>query len=286
MKILHTKEELISFRASLDECSPTVCVGLVPTMGALHNGHKSLIQASLSENQHTIVSVFVNPTQFAPNEDLSTYPRTLESDCALCADLGVSAVFAPNVEEMYESPLDAQFHNDEVSMLPPRSMGYVLEGFARPTHFSGVLQVVMKLFMLTRAHNAYFGRKDAQQILLIRRMVQDLFIPIQIRDCPIVRDIDGLALSSRNIYLSKEERARALAIPRALESILQAYNNGEIHTNTLRAIGLRELKGVEVEYLQICNENLRAIKQVIAQKSLVLLAARIGTTRLLDNLWL
>ncbi|WP_233713013.1 MULTISPECIES: pantoate--beta-alanine ligase [unclassified Helicobacter] len=293
-------------------------------MGALHKGHRSLIEASVKENTHTIVSIFVNPTQFAPNEDLATYPRTLDSDIALCESLGVSAVFAPSADEMYKtresknaesSKLDSEaakqnadsskidsalaestapshasqiYANDEVRILPPQSMGYVLEGYARPTHFAGVLQVVMKLFMLTRAHRAYFGRKDAQQLLIIKRMVADLFIPITIRDCPIVRDDDGLALSSRNVYLSQSERQNALAIPRALESIKKAYESGESSAQKLREIGLKELakSTLEVEYLQICDSNMTLLDSIIPQNSLVLLVARAGKTRLLDNLWL
>ena len=155
MQVLQSIKELKAFRESLGVQS----VGLVPTMGALHKGHLSLISESSRHNAHTIVSIFVNPTQFGQNEDLSTYPRTLEQDLALCENLGVSAVFAPSVEEMYAS-------DDEIAILPPKMMGYVLEGFDRPTHFAGVLQVVLKLFMLTRPHKAYFGKKDAQQVLI------------------------------------------------------------------------------------------------------------------------
>lgn len=314
MQVFHTTSELIAFRAKLESsfaknasagANGAISIGLVPTMGALHKGHRSLIEASIKENTHTIVSIFVNPTQFAPNEDLATYPRTLDSDIALCESLGVSAVFAPSADEMYKTresknadsgkiestaPIHASqiYANDEVRILPPQSMGYVLEGYARPTHFAGVLQVVMKLFMLTRAHRAYFGRKDAQQLLIIKRMVADLFIPIAIRDCPIVRDDDGLALSSRNVYLNQNERQNALAIPRALESIKKAYESGESSAQKLREIGLKELakSTLEVEYLQICDSNLALIDSIIPQNSLILLVARAGKTRLLDNLWL
>lgn len=318
--ILRTKDELRAFRAQIDcefdgllhkSCSTLdsrarPSVGLVPTMGALHAGHKSLIQKSLTQNSHTIVSIFVNPTQFAPGEDFSRYPRTFEQDYAMCAALGVSAVFAPEAQEIYEksnqslpSSLESNPNKstildsgaasalDEVSLLPPKSMGYVLEGFARPSHFAGVLQIVMKLFMLTRAHNAYFGRKDAQQLLIISQMVRDLCIPITIHGCEIVRDDDGLALSSRNRYLQPEDRAAALALPRALESIRNALHNGTTKSKELQAIGLQALKNIEVEYLEIVNERLELIEEIgNGVCAIVLLAARVGGIRLLDNLWL
>lgn len=280
MAILRTKQELLDFRAALD---PRQSLGLVPTMGALHNGHKSLIQASTQANPHTIVSIFVNPTQFAPNEDLARYPRTLESDCALCETLNVSAVFSPSVEEIY--PSKAQGALDEVSLLPPKSMGYVLEGFARPTHFAGVLQIVLKLFMLTRAHNAYFGQKDAQQLLLIKRMVRDLCLPISIHSCPIVRDELGLALSSRNAYLSPSDRTQALSLHKALESIKQAYNQGTRVTRELQNIGRAELKGMDIEYLEIIDENVVYVEYA-SRGCIVVLAVMVGGVRLLDNLWL
>lgn len=329
--ILRTKDELLAFRASLDsapessaESSPkssaldsgvnppkTGLVGLVPTMGALHAGHESLIQKSLAENSHTIISIFVNPTQFAPGEDFSRYPRTFEQDYELCAKLGVSAVFAPEASEMYgdSSPLKSSAPNspqsptlestapessinalDEVSLLAPKSMAYVLEGFARPSHFGGVLQIVMKLFMLTRAHNAYFGRKDAQQLLLIEKMVRDLCVPIRIRPCEIVRDDDGLALSSRNRYLSPSDRAHALALPQALESIRKALHSGITNSDELKRIALAKLastKGLEVEYLEIVDRHLELVGEIDkGAGAIVLLAARVGGVRLLDNLWL
>lgn len=283
MAILRTKQELLDFRAALD---PRQSLGLVPTMGALHNGHKSLIQASTQANPHTIVSIFVNPTQFAPSEDLARYPRTLESDCALCETLNVSAVFAPSVEEIY--PSKAQGVLDEVSLLPPKSMGYVLEGFARPTHFAGVLQIVLKLFMLTRAHNAYFGQKDAQQLLLIKRMVRDLCLPIDIHSCPIVRDELGLALSSRNAYLSPSDRTQALSLHKALESIKRAYDQGITTSQELQNIGRAELKGMDIEYLEIIDENLSLVEDLrhACGARIVVLAVNVRGVRLLDNIWL
>lgn len=287
--ILRTKNELLAFINKLDSRQD---LGLVPTMGALHNGHKSLIQASIQDNPHTIVSIFVNPTQFAPNEDLSTYPRSLEQDYALCDELGVSAVFAPSVEEMYPSAQGAgalcDSALDEVRLLPPKSMGYVLEGFARPTHFAGVLQVVLKLFMLTRANNAYFGQKDAQQLLLIKKMVRDLCLPICIHGCPIVRDEFGLALSSRNAYLSPSDRTQALSLHKALESIKRAYDQGITTSQELLNIGRAELKGMDIEYLEIIDKNLSLVEDLrhAYGARIVVLAVNVGGVRLLDNIWL
>ena len=282
MKVISTTDELIAFRRALDStnsCIGIARIGLVPTMGALHKGHLSLITRSTKENTHTIVSIFVNPTQFLPNEDLSTYPRQLESDLRLCEENGVSAVFAPHINEMYQS-------QNEVKILAPSTMAYILEGFARPGHFDGVLQIVLKLFCLTRPHNAYFGQKDAQQLLIIKQMVQNLFLPITINPCPIVRDDDGLALSSRNIYLSPQERHLALALPKAINAIQKAYQNGETSCEILVQIGLEQLQHIQVEYLQACNHSLESITTIIPNQSLFLLCARIGKTRLLDNLWI
>ena len=185
MEVCKDRLSLARFRSGLGES-----VGFVATMGALHKGHLSLIEKSLQENTHTIVSIFVNPTQFGENEDFGSYPRTLEADLALCEKAGVSAVFAPSVEDMYST--------DEITFNPPKNMGYILEGFDRPTHFAGVIAVVLKLFMLIKPRKAYFGQKDAQQVLILQKMVRDLFLDIEIVPCEIVRDDDGLALSSRN----------------------------------------------------------------------------------------
>ena len=280
MQVLQSIKELKAFRESLGAQS----VGLVPTMGALHKGHLSLISESSRHNAHTIVSIFVNPTQFGQNEDLSTYPRTLEQDLALCENLGVSAVFAPSVEEMYAS-------DDEIAILPPKMMGYVLEGFDRPTHFAGVLQVVIKLFMLTRPHKAYFGKKDAQQVLIVQKMIRDLHLPLEIVACPIVRDDDGLALSSRNVYLSAQERESALCIPRTIERIESALNQGVLETKELENLARQTLDSskspapIHIFYAYFCDHSLAPIARIKRGESLFLLAVRVGRTRLLDNLW-
>lgn len=269
-------------------------LGLVPTMGALHAGHSSLIATSIKQNSHTIVSIFVNPAQFAPSEDLATYPRTIEADIARCEELGASAVFLPQASDMYQS-------DDEASINPPKSLACVLEGFARPSHFGGVLQVIMKLFWLSCADNAYFGRKDAQQLLVIQKMVKDFFIPISIVPCPIVRDKDGLALSSRNAYLSKDEREIARAIPKAIESMKKHYDeisaeskNHKIDSKKVPSakevlsVGQKMLQnsGVKLDYLEACDYELKRTDTLTPDKSIILLAGFVGKTRLLDNLWL
>ncbi len=213
MHVLETIATLREYRKNLKES-----VGFVPTMGALHKGHQSLIERSLKENPHTIVSVFVNPTQFGANEDFSAYPRPLEKDLALCETLGVNAVFVPKVSEMY--PYEAE---QRLKLYAPKFLSSSLEGAVRKGHFDGVVQIVLKLFHLTNPTRAYFGKKDAQQLLIIQHLVQDLLLDIEIAPCEIARDSDNLALSSRNVYLNATERKQALAIPKALENIQQSY---------------------------------------------------------------
>ncbi|RDU60743.1 pantoate--beta-alanine ligase [Helicobacter marmotae] len=274
MKVISTIEEMRAYRRSLSQS-----VGLVPTMGALHAGHISLMRASLAQNAHTIVSIFVNPTQFGANEDFDSYPRDMQKDLALCEQSGVSAVFAPSVEEMYSE--------DEITLNPPKAMGYILEGFDRPSHFAGVLQVVLKLFNLTQPHHAYFGQKDAQQVLLIQKMVRDLFLPIVIVPCPIQRDSDNLALSSRNVYLSEQERKRALCIPSTLMAIQNEIDKGHYEVAFLESIVQSGLSDVDrIFYAGFFSHSLKPIKKIVKGESIVLIAARVGQTRLLDNLWI
>lgn len=232
MRALETIAALREYRKSLKES-----VGFVPTMGALHRGHQSLIERSLKENSHTIVSVFVNPTQFGANEDFSAYPRPLEKDLALCEKSGVSAVFVPKIGEMY--PYEAE---QRLKLYAPTFLSHSLEGAMRKGHFDGVVQVVLRLFHLTNPTRAYFGKKDAQQLLIIQHLVQDLLLDIEIAPCEIVRDDDNLALSSRNVYLNATERKQALAIPKALENIQQAIDKGEKACEKLKKLGLEILK--------------------------------------------
>ncbi|GAA8160827.1 pantoate--beta-alanine ligase [Helicobacter pylori] len=275
MRVLETIAALREYRKSLKES-----VGFVPTMGALHKGHQSLIERSLKENPHTIVSVFVNPTQFGPNEDFSAYPRPLEKDLALCEGLGVNAVFLPKTSEMY--PYETE---QRLKLCAPKFLSHSLEGSMRKGHFDGVVQVVLKLFHLVNPTRAYFGKKDAQQLLIIQHLVQDLLLDIEIVPCEIVRDDDSLALSSRNVYLNAAQRKQALAIPKALESIKQAIDKGEKACEKLKKIGLEILETLEVDYLEFCNHKLEPLKTIEPTNTLVLVAARAGKTRLLDNLW-
>ncbi len=275
MHVLETVAALRECRKSLEES-----VGFVPTMGALHKGHQSLIERSLKENSHTIVSVFVNPTQFGANEDFSAYPRPLEKDLALCEGLGVSAVFAPEMSEMY--PYETE---QRLKLYAPKFLSSSLEGAVRHGHFDGVVQVVLKMFHLVNPTRAYFGKKDAQQLLIIEHLVQDLLLDIEIAPCEIVRDSDHLALSSRNVYLNATQRKQALAIPKALENIQQAIDKGEKACEKLKKLGLEILETLEVDYLEFCNHKLEPLKTIEPTNTLVLVAARVGKTRLLDNLW-
>ncbi|WRA99821.1 pantoate--beta-alanine ligase [Helicobacter pylori] len=275
MRALETIATLREYRKSLKES-----VGFVPTMGALHKGHQSLIERSLKENSHTIVSVFVNPTQFGANEDFNAYPRPLEKDLALCERLGVSAVFVPKTSEMYPYEIEQR-----LKLYAPTFLSHSLEGAMRKGHFDGVVQVVLRLFHLVNPTRAYFGKKDAQQLLIIQHLVKDLLLDIEIAPCEIVRDSDNLALSSRNVYLNATQRKQALAIPKALENIKQAINKGEKACEKLKKLGLGILKTLEVDYLEFCNHKLEPLKTIEPANTLVLVAARVGKTRLLDNLW-
>lgn len=277
MKLIQSISQMRDYRSSLTQNHQGI--GFVATMGALHQGHLSLIQTSLAQNDYTIVSIFVNPTQFGANEDFDAYPRTLEQDLALCEEAGVSVVFAPNAQDMYG--------NDEISFNPPVKMGYILEGFDRPTHFAGVLQIVLKLFHLIMPHRAYFGQKDAQQVLMIQKMVKDLFLPIEIVPCPIQRDSDGLALSSRNIYLSAVDRERALCIPRTIMRIKDEIQKGQTEVAYLRTLALKGLERADrIFYADFYNHSLESVTQIVSGDSIFLVAVKIGQTRLLDNLWI
>ncbi|MFA8030623.1 pantoate--beta-alanine ligase [Helicobacter pylori] len=275
MRVLETIATLREYRKSLKES-----VGFVPTMGALHKGHQSLIERSLKENSHTIVSVFVNPTQFGANEDFNAYPRPLEKDLVLCERLGVNAVFVPKTSEMYPYEIEQR-----LKLYAPEFLSSSLEGAMREGHFDGVVQVVLKLFHLVNPTRAYFGKKDAQQLLIIQHLVQDLLLDIEIAPCEIVRDSDNLALSSRNAYLNATQRKQALAIPKALENIQQAIDKGEKACEKLKKLGLEILKNLEVDYLEFCNHKLEPLKTIEPTNTLILVAARVGKTRLLDNLW-
>lgn len=275
MQILKTIEEIRHFRASL---KPNETLGLVPTMGALHQGHQSLITESKKQNTYTAISIFVNPTQFGINEDFNKYPRTFEKDCEICKNLDVDIVFAPTISQIYQK-------QDEITLNPPKSMGYVFEGFVRENHFNGVLQIVLKLFNLVRPNFAYFGQKDAQQLLILKRLIKDMFLPLEIVPCPTIRDTDGLALSSRNIYLSQEERKNALEIPRALQIIQKLFDAGETSSQKLLEEAKKHIKNVMLDYFVITDLDLKNIPTIKSKESIALIAGKVGQTRLLDNLW-
>ncbi len=256
-----------------------ISIGLVPTMGYLHDGHRSLIQRACHENDKVIVSVFLNPIQFGENEDLSSYPRDFEADAAMCREEGVAILFHPEPSDMYG--------DNFMSHVEVEKLTGILCGRTRPTHFRGVTTVVNKLFNISKADRAYFGEKDAQQLAVIRRMVTDLNIDIEICGCPTVREIDGLAKSSRNKYLSAEERKAATILSQALAIGRKMLDEGErdagkIKTAMISAIENEPLSNIE--YVSILDSNfLTTIQGTITDSVLVALAVKIGSTRLIDN---
>lgn len=257
-------------------------VGLVPTMGALHDGHGALIKASVKDCDITVVSVFLNPIQFGRNEDLDKYPKRLEADANFAASLGADYVFAPSVAEMYPN-------GDPLTLVRNESLECLYCGAYRPGHFRGVLTVVSKLFLISKANHAYFGEKDYQQLFLIERMVKDLNFDIKIHRVPIVRESTGLAMSSRNEYLSVDERKQALAISRGLNEAKEAYLAGERGVSKLRDIVVKSivLSRGQVQFVEIVNQNdLQKYSGVLkpTDKVVVLVAAFFGKTRLIDNI--
>jgi pantoate--beta-alanine ligase len=254
-------------------------IGFVPTMGALHQGHLSLIQQARQENEHLIVSIFVNPTQFLEGEDLDAYPRKEEADIKICELSGVDILFMPSIDVMYE--------NDELCIGAPAIRGYVLEGEKRPGHFDGMLQVVMKLLNLSSADRAYFGKKDAQQLALIMQMVKNYFMDVQIIPCEIVRDEKGLALSSRNVYLDDEEKNRALCLSTSLKKATKQVMAGELNVDVIKKEMLQVLDVADkVEYVAIVDRKFNALTEVEIGNSIILVAAWVGKPRLIDNLWI
>ena len=254
-------------------------VGFVPTMGALHKGHLSLIQQARKENEHLIVSIFVNPTQFLEGEDLDAYPRKEAADTRICELAGVDILFMPTIDAMYEK--------DELHIGAPAIRGYILEGEKRPGHFDGMLQVVMKLLNLSGANNAYFGKKDAQQLALITQMVKNYFMDVKIIPCSIVRDEKGLALSSRNIYLDGEEKERAFSLSRSLKRATKMVMAGELNVEAIKKEMLIVLEETdEVEYVAIVDREFKALDVVEIGNTMILVAAWVGKPRLIDNMWI
>ena len=249
-------------------------------MGALHEGHASLIKAAHAENDFTIVSDFVNPTQFGPTEDLDAYPRTLDHDCELAAEMGADVLFAPSPAEMYPS-------KDMTWVEVTGEITKVLCGRSRPIHFRGVATVVSKLFNLAQPDKAYFGQKDAQQAQVLKRMVKDLFFPLEIRVMPIVREADGLAKSSRNVYLNTSERKAAVVLSQALQQAKAAFEKGERNSEALVAMvteTIRKEPLAEIDYVEIYRlPELSPAENVITTDHLLAVAVKFGTTRLIDN---
>lgn len=273
MKIVKSFKELTSIREELP--GP---VGFVPTMGYLHAGHVSLVRTARAKNESVIVSIFVNPTQFAPAEDLRSYPRDLARDAELLEGAGVDLIWTPDEETMYPQGYQTWVSVEEVTR--------ELEGARRPGHFRGVATVVAKLFNAVRPDRAYFGQKDAQQVVVIRQMVRDLNYPVAIEVCPIVREADGLALSSRNSYLNPAERQAATVLSRALNTAEQAFERGEDDSGVLREVLLGVLNQeplARVQYVSVAHPQTLKELEGKADQALISLAVYVGKTRLIDN---
>ncbi|CDE99990.1 pantothenate synthetase [Clostridium sp. CAG:813] len=282
--LVHTIKEV---REQIKEWKKAgLTVGLVPTMGALHNGHLSLIKKAVEKCDKVVVSVFVNPIQFCPGEDLDKYPRTLEADQKLCESNGVNIVFAPTPSEMYG---DCQMRTNDflTYVIPPFFYVNKLCGKSRVGHFDGVCTVVNKLFNIVQPDFAFFGQKDAQQLIIIKKMVKDLNIPVEIIPCPIIREESGLALSSRNKYLSEEDKIQALALSKILNNIKNCYKKGITDVEALKETAYQFLNDHhDLEYLEFMNEeNLDEITTA-DDHTRVFIACKVGGVRLIDNILL
>ena len=265
-------------------------IGLVPTMGALHRGHLSLIERSRRENAIAIVSIFVNPLQFGPTEDFGCYPRPLEADRQLCEQIGIDAIFAPTASDLYGNCLPTAAMSDQLThVVPPAAMTSVLCGPYRKGHFQGVATVVTKLLNLVQPKRAYFGQKDAQQLAIVKRMVADLNMPVEIVGCPIIREESGLALSSRNQYLTPLQKDQASVLYRALQQAQKAFEAGEYDCTVLIEVVKSELAAVndiQVEYIELVHPTRLTPLEKIDDGGLLAIAARVGSTRLIDNVLL
>ena len=277
MQILRTVAELRRWSRALRAAGGNT-LGLVPTMGALHAGHASLIRAARASSTHVVVSLFVNPTQFGPNEDFARYPRTFDADCAVTKAEGADVVFAPSVEELYPS--------GATTIVEVGDLGNRLDGASRPGHFRGVATVVAKLLIAAEPDRTFFGQKDAAQVAVIRRMVTDLRLSSEIVVFPIVRDPDGLALSSRNLYLSSEERSQALVLSRAVHQVEALAAAGERRSSILLSAATSTLATVpeaRIDYCVLVDWSTLQPAQIAAPGTLFAVAAWFGQTRLIDN---
>ncbi len=277
MRTYISVDEIRAFRKSLKQGSK---LGFVPTMGALHQGHLSLLEKAKSENDEVLCSIFVNPTQFGPNEDFENYPRILEKDIDLLTKAGVGHLFIPTTEIMYASGHSTFVENATKSS--------ILCGRTRPGHFRGVLTVVLKLFNIIRPDKAYFGQKDYQQLFLINRLVDDLNLDVSVEACPIVREPDGLAMSSRNVYLDLPQRKQSAAVYRALQHALVLFNAGERDSEKLKQVVAQEIAKsplLQKEYIELFDrEKLESFPEKIDKPAVILLAVQTGSTRLIDNI--
>jgi pantoate--beta-alanine ligase len=273
--IAAVREAVAKFRASGST------IAFVPTMGALHAGHISLVERAKREADVTVMSIFVNPLQFGPNEDLSRYPRPIENDEAMAKEAGVDILFRPEVKEMYPSEREIT--------VTAAAVAEAWEGASRPGHFDGVLTVVAKLFNIVQPDVTIFGRKDLQQAVLVQAMVRDLVMPLKVIVAPIVRERDGLALSSRNRYLSEADRKTALSLSHALKEVRRAFARGERNTTALENAGLAVLEhepAAKIDYFAVVNGATLMREKTAAADSAAIVAARVGSTRLIDNMTL
>ena len=278
MRIIRTVLEL---KLELKSKLVSKTIGFVPTMGALHDGHISLVKEARQNNDLVVVSIFVNPTQFLEGEDLDKYPRKDEADKKICELCKVDILFMPDINTMYEK--------EEVLIKAPNTKGFILDGFKRPGHFDGMLQVVLKLLNIVNPTNAYFGKKDAQQLSLITQMVRNFYMNVNIVECDIVREVDGLAFSSRNIYLSSTQREEALYISKSLKLIAHLVGKKQMNAKTLIDSTYNYLidnNVCNIEYVTIVNRDFKQIQSVELQNTIILIAVTIGTTRLIDNIWI
>ncbi|KYN75665.1 pantoate--beta-alanine ligase [Clostridium sporogenes] len=276
MNIVHTIKDVKRVIKKWE--NENLSIGYVPTMGYLHEGHASLIKKAREENDRVVVSIFVNQIQFGPNEDYSTYPRDLTKDSSLCYEFGADLIFNPEASEMYPNKM---YSHVNVNILTEN-----LCGEKRPGHFQGVCTVLTKFFNIITPTRAYFGEKDAQQLAVVKKMVQDLNFPIKIIGCPIIRESDGLAKSSRNIYLSEEERKSALVLNKSLKEALNALNHGERNLNNIKKIIVNMINKeplTKIDYVNIVDSaNLQPVEE-IQSSILIAIAVYIGKTRLIDN---
>jgi len=273
MKIITTPKELKEYLKTNIKT-----IGFVPTMGALHDGHISLIKEARIANDLVIVSIFLNPTQFLKGEDLDKYPKKDDADKKICELSGVDILFFPHADDIYA--------DDEVSLLAPKQRGYILEGNSRPGHFNGVLTVVMKLLNIVNPTNAYFGKKDAQQLNLITLMVKQLFMDVNIIPVDTLRENDGLAMSSRNVYLSDADRVKALRIAASFKKATGMISSGVVDADEIKK-QMREILGdAEIFYVEILNRDFENLNAVEIGDTIILVEIKVSNTRLLDNIYL